>query len=73
MCPTTNECGVIGLRYDGEYCSIDKTWIDQKSGKEQCENNFECESNVCVSGQCISKGLIQKIIDFFIRLFGGKI
>ena len=34
-----------------------------------CDNNFECESNVCVSGECVSNTLIRKIINWFKRVF----
>lgn len=68
----TNECKDIGLRNNGEYCSIDKIWDKQKTTQELCENNFECESNICVSGECIDSGLLQRILIWFKRLFGMR-
>ena len=67
---TTDTCDSIGLRKNGQYCSLDKIWLPQKETDKICDNNFECSSNVCVSGECISSSLIQKIIAWFKRLFG---
>ena len=67
-CPS--ECDSIGLRNDGKYCSFDRVLLEQKAPEEQCDNNFECNSNVCVNDKCVSGSLIQKIIDWFRRLFG---
>ncbi len=70
VCPSFDGCGNIGLRNDGKYCSFDKVLLEQKFPEEQCDNNFECKSNVCVNDKCVSGSLIQKIIDWFKRLFG---
>jgi len=66
-----NFCESIGLRNNSKYCSLEYTWVSQKQTGEFCENNFECSSNVCVSGECISEGLLQKILNWFKRLFGA--
>jgi len=67
------------------YCDIDKTFKPQKDLGEPCQNNYECLSNSC-SQKCISveerieaverelkeqRSLIEKILDFFKKLFGG--
>jgi len=67
---TNSSCSSIGLRKDGKYCFLD-TWQEQKNETSSCENSFECSSNVCVNNQCISGNLIQKIINWFKKLFGG--
>ncbi|MBU4069991.1 MAG: hypothetical protein KJ646_03330 [Nanoarchaeota archaeon] len=66
------ECELISLRKDGNYCSYNKEWEKQKKVSAECENNFECKSNVCISGECISEGLIKKILNWFKKLFFGE-
>ena len=67
---SNNSCSQISFRQDDKYCGINQQWQLQKPQDEVCENNFECESNVCVNGQCISSGLLEKILDWFKKLFG---
>ena len=67
-----NKCYPLGYRKSGEYCSEDGSFIKQLKAEESCDNTFECSSNVCVSGECISEGLIKKILNWFSRLFGGE-
>ncbi|GAH28147.1 unnamed protein product [marine sediment metagenome] len=62
-------CEQIGLRRDGEYCSDAGVYVEQKTGGQYCDNHFECESNVCISDECVKEGLIKKIMNFFKRLF----
>lgn len=69
-CFYQDKCLPYGLRVNGLYCSISNDMNTQLT-EEACENNFECESNVCVSGKCISQGLIQRILSWFRNLFGG--
>lgn len=71
-CFVEDTCLSSGMRLNGQYCSMDKNMLNQKNETEKCDNNFECSSNVCVSGQCISQNLMQKIISWFQNLFGGK-
>ncbi len=70
-CSLNDKCISIGYRNDGEYCSLNGNFIPQLGANAQCNNNFECGSNVCVSGQCIETSLIQKILEWFKNLFGG--
>ncbi len=70
ICPSFEGCENIGLRNDGKYCSFYKVLLEQKAPEERCDNNFECNSNVCVNDKCVRGSLIQKIIDWFKRLFG---
>lgn len=60
----------IGLRKNGEYCSLDKKWIEQKEEGELCENNFECKSNLCIDNECVSGSLLLKMLNWFRELFG---
>ena len=70
-CFYNEKCLPYGLRVNKLYCSIDDNMKSQLAEEESCENNFECSTNVCVNGKCISAGLIQMIIDWFKKLFGG--
>jgi len=65
-----NVCDSIGLRKNGKFCSADKLLENQTRDGDRCDNNFECSSNVCVSSQCISGSLIDKILNWFKKLFG---
>ncbi len=69
-CLKDDKCYPLGYRKNRQYCSENNKFETQKNKESNCENNFECESNVCVNDKCISPNLIQKIIDWFIRLFG---
>ncbi len=65
-------CEQIGLRRNGEYCFDTGVYVEQKTEGQYCDNNFECKSNVCMGDECIGLNLIQKIINFFKKLFGGE-
>jgi len=70
-CELADNCYPFGYRKSGRFCSDEKLqFVEQKSSDTSCENNFECSSNVCVSGKCVSEGLLQKILNWFKRLFG---
>ncbi len=71
-CPFEGSCLPIGIRAEGKYCNIDGTLTTQLTEGQQCDNNFECESNVCVSGQCVETSLIQKILEWFRNLFSEE-
>jgi len=70
-CPLDGKCYPFGYRKSGKFCSDEGKFIEQLSGESTCENNFECSSNVCVSGKCVSEGFINKIMNWFKKLFGG--
>jgi len=69
-CPLDGKCYPFGYRKDGNFCLDDGSFITQKKSGA-CDNNFECSSNVCVNSQCISEGFLNKIINWFKKLFGG--
>jgi len=71
-CPSEGKCYPFGYRKEGKFCSDNGMFTEQLKADGACENNFECSSNVCVDGKCISADLMQKIIDFFKSLFGSK-
>jgi len=60
------------------YC-YNELWQSQKENQGTCQNNFECKSNFCSEGACFNlvkevtqnKDLLQQILDFLKRIFGG--
>ena len=70
-CSYEGKCFPIGVRSNGTYCSEDLSMDPQLDKESSCENNFECSSNVCISGECISSGLMSKILRWFKGMFGG--
>jgi len=70
-CPLGDKCYPFGYRKDGKYCTDEIGFVDYMSAGDSCDNNFECESNVCVDGECISSGFLRKMMEWFRRLFGG--
>jgi hypothetical protein len=71
-CSLDDKCYPFGYRKSNNYCSDSGSFTKQLDSGEVCENNFECGSNVCVSGQCISESLMEKIIGWFKNLFSGE-
>lgn len=69
-CFLNDACVPIGYRISNKYCSINGDFKYQKQEDENCNNNFECQSNICIDNKCVSSSLIQKIINFFKKLFG---
>jgi len=69
-CPFLGKCYPFGNRQEEKYCSIEGVFMFQMENDEQCENNFECISNLCIDGKCLGSGLIQAIIDWFRKMFG---
>jgi hypothetical protein len=70
-CVLEEMCYPFGYRKSGEFCSESKEFTVQLESGIVCENSFQCDSNVCVSGECVSQKLIQKIINWFKKLFGA--
>ena len=71
-CKIENEnCIPFGTRLENKaYCDVDKSIKDQKQKDSSCNNNYECDSNVCISSKCIESSFIQKISNWFKKLFG---
>ncbi len=47
-----DECVPIGYRSDNNYCSIELEFVGQKNDEVNCNNAYECESNICEKNQC---------------------
>jgi hypothetical protein len=75
-CEFGETCVLPGIRTTIEnskkYCDIDSEWKVQKTKEESCDNNFECETNLCINGKCITQGFLDKIFEWFRNLFGGE-
>jgi len=65
-----NHCFPYGHRSAGKYCADSREFLMQSKSDASCENNFECKSNVCISGKCLDQSFLDRIIAFFKRLFG---
>jgi len=73
-CELNNKCYTFGFRIENNYCDDNSsTFINQKTPNSICNNNFECDSNLCINNQCVSGSLWQKILNWFSHLFSGKI
>ncbi len=64
-CFYDNSCINIGIRFEGKYCDVSGDVLDQKAEEEQCENDFECESNICKGEYCVSTSTWNRFLDFF--------
>ncbi|MAF36109.1 hypothetical protein CL622_03260 [archaeon] len=54
---------------EGYYCSVDKTLDSQKTLESFCQSDFECSTNLCIDGSCVSSGLWQRFVKLFSRWF----
>lgn len=71
-CSVEDKCFPMGIRTNGTYCGIDLVMSSQKSSEETCDNSFECGSNICVNGKCISASFLNQIMSWFRKLFGAE-
>jgi len=73
-CLLENECLPYGIRMESNnvpsYCDIDKTIKPQKEMEETCQNDYECKTNDCSDGRCVSTyNLLERIWDLLKRIF----
>jgi len=66
---SNNNCLPFGTRVDGKYCSLEKTFKNQNPNEEECNNNYECSSNLCINNNCIEPNFLRKIINWFKSIF----
>jgi len=69
-CILGDKCVQIGYRANEKYCDITSEFLEQKEASLQCDNNFECSTNLCIDDACVSGNVWQKFLRFFGRLFG---
>ena len=68
-CPLDGKCYPWGYRKSGKFCSDTSSFVEQLNEDSNCDNNFECSSNLCIDGKCLSSRLLEKIINWFKNLF----
>ena len=80
-CDIDEGCLPLGTRMKEDskavYCDVDGQLKPQQKIGAICENNFECTTNSCLSGQCtdlkqelsVQRGLMERILEWFNRLF----
>lgn len=69
-CEAGGKCYDIGYRKNGKYCADSGDVVAQLDGESFCDNNFECKSNLCIDGECVSQGFFRKIMNWFKNFFG---
>ena len=69
-CVKEEKCYPLGYRKSGEYCSENSEFIVQLEAENSCENNFECDSNLCINQECVSGSLWVKFMRWLSKLFG---
>ena len=52
-CEYQGECISHGTRMNETYCNIEGEMVDQLEEGASCENDFECMTNECSSGECV--------------------
>ena len=68
-CMVEGKCVPIGFRKGDKYCDISGKMVVQKEGKKKCDNNYECESNLCLKKRCVQPSLIDNILKWFREFF----
>jgi len=67
-CVVYSSC-ILGYREDGYYCNAESKMVVQKASDSVCDNNFECESNLCLDSKCVDAGLLRRFIEWIKGLF----
>lgn len=69
-CPTTpptpsckgcfynKKCYVYGQRVSTSYCGATGKMMPQKSFGSKCKSNYQCQSNICLKGTCVKRGML---------------
>ena len=65
-----NNCIPYTIRIGDKFCDINKEMKLQLTKEEYCNNNYECDSNLCINNECIGKGFLEKIFAWFKKIFG---
>lgn len=74
-CFIDTSCAPYGYRMikDGieYYCDLSSEILKQREMGDSCQNNYECKSNECSNGKCISTySLLESILNWLKSLFG---
>ena len=70
-CELEEKCYPYGFRKAGNYCSDeDDLFVVQSEDDGKCENNFECKTNLCINGNCVSSNVWNKFLVWFKKIVG---
>jgi len=62
----------LKINETASFCDVTKEFKPQKEKEVECQNDYECLSNDCKDGKCVSTySLLQAILEFIKKLFGG--
>ncbi|MAG07569.1 hypothetical protein CMI46_02030, partial [Candidatus Pacearchaeota archaeon] len=54
-CEFENECYPFGYRKERKFClDSNNQFVEQKKAASNCDNNFECKTNICINQKCVS-------------------
>jgi len=68
-CLVEEVCYPLGFRKAGQYCFDEFEFVNQSAEDAPCDNNFECSSNLCMDGSCVSGSLIKKVMNWLKNFF----
>ena len=68
-CLVNGACLPVSTRANKQYCDIDNKMKDIKDDSTECNNNFECSSNLCINDACVSGSIWNKILSWFSKIF----
>jgi len=71
-CNYYDQCLPMGTRVGKEFCNRKSNLVMQANKWTPCDNNYECASNICFDNECVSYNILQKVINWVKRIFGGK-
>lgn len=70
-CQLQDNCVLSGFRISKTYCDANSEWKMQKTMDDLCDNNFECETNLCIDGKCLTHNFLERFFAWFRKTFGG--
>ncbi len=59
---------VVGFRTGNSYCDASGVLVAQKAANKNCDNSFECLSNVCAAGTCVESSVFKKFLEALLEL-----
>jgi hypothetical protein len=76
-CRIDDKCYPYGIRKDKEFCNLEGDFDKQFRDGKICQNNYECLTNACVSGECTdlageireTRSMIERLFEFFKNFF----
>lgn len=68
-CSTEKECVPIGTRSNIKYCGADEKIYNLLGIGEICNNDYECQTNMCIENVCIKKNIIKRFFSWMASWF----